>query len=45
VRQRLLALALEMPELSARELAVRFIDRDKYFVAKASVYRLLKRTT
>lgn len=42
VRQRLLALALEMPELSARELAVRFTDREKYFVSEASVYRLLK---
>jgi len=42
VRERLLALALEAPELSARELAVRFTDREKYFVSEASVYRLLK---
>jgi transposase-like protein len=42
VRQRLLALALEAPELSARELAVRFTDQEKYFVSEASVYRLLK---
>ena len=31
-----------VPELSARELAVRFTDREKYFVSEASVYRLLK---
>ena len=42
VRQRLLALALEAPELSARELAIRFTDQEKYFVSEASVYRLLK---
>ena len=42
VRQRLLALALEVPELSPRELAVRFTDHEKYFVSEASVYRLLK---
>jgi putative transposase len=42
VRERILALALEMPELSPRELAVRFTDQEKYFVSEASVYRLLK---
>ena len=42
VRQRLLALALEAPELSARELAIHFTDQEKYFVSEASVYRLLK---
>jgi putative transposase len=41
-RNRILALALEAPELSARELAVRFTDQEKYFVSEASVYRLLK---
>jgi putative transposase len=35
-------LALEEPELSPRELAVRFTDRKDYFVSEASVYRLLK---
>ncbi len=30
------------PELSPRELAVRFTDERKYFVSQASVYRLLK---
>jgi transposase InsO family protein len=42
VRERILALALEAPELSARELAIRFTDEEKYFVSEASVYRLLK---
>ena len=35
-------LALDQPELSPRELAVRFTDEEKYFVSEASVYRLLK---
>ena len=42
MRDRILALALEAPELSPRELAVRFTDQEKYFVSEASVYRLLK---
>jgi transposase InsO family protein len=42
MRERLLAFALEAPELSPRELAVRFTDQEKYFVSEASVYRLLK---
>ena len=37
-----MALALEAPELSPREIAVRFIDERKYFVSEASVDRLLK---
>ena len=35
-------MALDQPELSPRELAVRFTDEEKYFVSEASVYRLLK---
>ena len=35
-------LALDEPELSPRELAVRFTDEQEYFVSEASVYRLLK---
>lgn len=35
-------MALEEPELSPRELAVRFTDTQGYFVSEASVYRLLK---
>ncbi len=42
VRDRIVRLALEEPELSPRELAVRFTDTQSYFVSEASVYRLLK---
>ena len=42
VRARLIELALGAPELSPRELAVRFTDSQGYFVSEASVYRLLK---
>ena len=42
VRGQIIDLALELPELSPRELAVRFTDEWKYFVSEASVYRLLK---
>jgi len=42
VRNQIVELALEAPELSPREIAVRFIDERKYFVSEASVYRLLK---
>ena len=42
IRSRIVALALAEPELSPRELAVRFTDTQKYFVSEASVYRLLK---
>ncbi len=42
VRARIVRLALEEPELSPRELAVRFTDTERYFVSEASVYRLLK---
>src|SRR3974377_92173 len=52
VRGQIIDLALELagtspratgvPELSPRELAVRFTDENRYFVSEASVYRLLK---
>ena len=42
VRERIVKLALDCPELSPRELAVRFTDTESYFVSEASVYRLLK---
>src|SRR6476469_10700033 len=42
VRERIIELALNRPELSPRELAVTFTDAESYFVAEASVYRLLK---
>ena len=42
VREQLVDLALEQPELSPRELAARFTDTRRYFVSEASVYRVLK---
>ena len=42
VRGQILDLALEIPELSPRELAVKFTDETRYFVSESSVYRLLK---
>ena len=42
VQRKLVDLTLEEPELSPRELSVRFTDREKYFVPEASAYRLLK---
>ena len=41
-REQIIDLALAEPELSPRELAVRFTDEARYFVSEASVYRLLK---
>ena len=41
VRRQIVDLALEEPELSPRELAVRFTDAQRYFVSEASVYRPL----
>ena len=45
VREQIVELALDEPELSPREVATRFTDMKKYFVSEASVYRLLKLTT
>ena len=42
IRQQIVELALDEPELSPRELAVKFTDEKCYFVSEASVYRLLK---
>jgi putative transposase len=36
VRSQIVDLALELPELSPRELAVRFTDQRKYFVSDLS---------
>ena len=41
IQDQIIELALEQPELSPRELAVRFTDENHYFVSEASVYRLL----
>src|SRR5918997_1018309 len=40
VREKVLQLALDEPELSPRELAVRFTDQQGSFISEASVYRL-----
>ena len=42
IRSQIIELTLDQPELSPRELAVRFTDERKYFVSEASIYRLLK---
>jgi transposase InsO family protein len=42
IRQRVVGMALDEPELSPRELAVRFAETERYFVSEATVYRLLK---
>lgn len=42
IRAQIIEMALDHPELSPRELAVRFTDEKRYFVSEASVYRLLK---
>ena len=42
IRGQVVDLALDEPELSPRELAVRFTDTKSYFVSESSVYRLLK---
>ena len=42
LREQVIDLALEQPELSPRELAVTFIDTRGYFISEASVYRLMK---
>ena len=42
MRERIVDLALDAPELSPRELATRGTDKESYFVSEASVFRLLK---
>ena len=42
VRRKVVKLALKETELSPRELAVTFTDKESYFVSEASVYRVLK---
>jgi len=42
VRDKVIARALDDPELSPREVAVAFTDAEKTFVSEASVYRILK---
>jgi len=42
IRNRIIELALDEPELSPRELVFRFVDTQDYFICEASVCRLLK---
>ena len=42
MRRKVVKLALKETELSPRELAVTFTDKESYFVSEASVYRVLK---
>jgi putative transposase len=42
VREQVIELALDQPDLSPRELAVTFTDTNGYFVSESTVYRLLK---
>ncbi len=42
IREQVAELALDEPELSPRELAVRFTDVEKHYVSEASAYRILK---
>ncbi len=42
VRQALVDMALELSELSPRELAVRFTEERRSFISEATAYRLLK---
>ena len=42
IRSKLIELALDVPELSPRELALRFTHDQGHFVSESTVYRLLK---
>lgn len=42
VREEVVELALDQPDLSPRELAVRFTDERKHYISEASAYRILK---
>ena len=42
IRDQVVELALEEPELSPRELAVRFTDTKRHYISEASAYRILK---
>ena len=42
VRQTILTFALDQPELSPREIATAFTERERTYVSEASVYRLLR---
>jgi transposase InsO family protein len=41
-KEKVISLALDMPERSPRELAWHITDREGYFISESSVYRILK---
>lgn len=41
-RKELVEMALDCPDLSPRELAIRFIEERQYFLSEATAYRILK---
>jgi len=43
ITQQLVTLALAEPDLSSRELAVRFTEGRRYYLSESTVYRILKR--
>ncbi len=42
IRDQLVEMALEEPELSPRELTVRFTDTKRHYISETSAYRILK---
>lgn len=42
VAEQLVTLALAEPDLSSRELAVRFTEQNRYYLSESSAYRILK---
>ena len=43
IESQIIDFALENPELSARELAIRYAESSEYLVSESTVYRLLKK--
>jgi len=43
VKSNIIDLALDVPELSSRELACKYTDEKHYYVSESSVYRILKK--
>jgi putative transposase len=43
IAQQAVSLALAEPDLSPRELAVRFTEQQRYYLSESTVYRILKR--
>lgn len=43
IRSKIIDLALDLSELSCRELACRYTDKHQYYISESSVYRILKK--